>query len=241
VQDDADVLSFMLDGRKQRELKYEHFSVVMSKSRRFCRYSAANIDGSQPRKIKRPGWRRDPRIRADQQVDGGCYGSPPRFSRGHMTRREDPIWGTPESAARGNSDSMHVTNAVPQMQVFNAGIWLGLENYALENARHDRMRISVFTGPVLRDDDRTRFGVQIPTTFWKVIAFEHDETHELCATGYTLAQDDFIPTTSSSSAATRPRRSRWRSSSRWRASPSPRSCGASTRWRAWRRSRPRAR
>jgi endonuclease G len=78
------------------------------------------------------------------------------------------------------------------MQVFNAGIWLGLENYALENARHDLMRISVFTGPVLRADDRFRFGVQIPTTFWKVIAFEHDETQELCATGYTLAQDDFI-------------------------------------------------
>jgi endonuclease G len=192
VQDDADVLSFLFDGRKQRELKYEHFSVVMSKSRRLCRVSAANIDGSQPRKVKRPGWRRDPRIRADQQVDSGCYGNPPRFSRGHMTRREDPIWGTPESAARGNSDSMHVTNAVPQMQVFNAGIWLGLENYALENARHDRMRISVFTGPVLRDDDRFLFGVQVPTTFWKVIAFEHDDTHELCATGYTLAQDDFL-------------------------------------------------
>jgi DNA/RNA endonuclease G (NUC1) len=197
VQDDADVLSFMFDGRKLRELKYEHFSVVMSKSRRFCRYSAANIDGSQPRKVKRPGWRRDPRIRADQQIDGGVYGNPPRFSRGHMTRREDPIWGTPESAARGNSDSMHVTNAVPQMQVFNAGIWLGLENYALENARHDRMRISVFTGPVLRDDDRILFGVQVPTTFWKVIAFEHDDTHELCATGYTLkdesvGDDEFV-------------------------------------------------
>lgn len=192
VLDDADVLSFTLDGRKQRELKYEHFSVVMSKSRRLCRYSAVNIDGSQPRKVKRPGWRRDPRIRADQQIDGGCYGNPPRFSRGHMTRREDPIWGTPESAARGNSDSMHVTNAVPQMQVFNGGIWLGLENYALENARQDRMRISVFTGPVLGEDDGFRFGVQIPTTFWKVIAFEHDDTHELCATGYTLAQDDFL-------------------------------------------------
>lgn len=192
IHDDGDVLGFLFDGRRLRELKYEHFSVVMSKSRRFCRVSAVNIDGTQPRKVKRPGWRRDPRIRADQQIDSGCYGNPPRFSRGHMTRREDPIWGTPESAARGNSDSMHVTNAVPQMQVFNAGIWLGLEDYALENARQDRMRISVFTGPVLREDDRFRFGVQIPTTFWKVIAFEHDRTGELCATGYTLAQDAFL-------------------------------------------------
>jgi endonuclease G len=192
VRDDGDVLRFELDGRTLRELKYEHFSVVMSKSRKLCRYSAVNLDGALSTRKKRPGWRRDPRIRADQQIDGGCYGSAPRFSRGHMTRREDPVWGTDESAARGNSDSMHVTNAVPQMQTFNAGIWLGLEDYALDHARADRMRISVFTGPVLREDDPFRFGVQIPTTFWKVIAFEHDQTGALCATGYTLAQDDFL-------------------------------------------------
>jgi endonuclease G, mitochondrial len=192
VRDDGDVLRFELDGRTLAELKYEHFSVVMSKSRRLCRYSAVNLDGAQSTKKKRPGWRRDPRIRADQQIDGGCYGNAPRFSRGHMTRREDPVWGSSDSAARGNSDSMHVTNAVPQMQTFNGGIWLGLEDYALDHAREDRMRISVFTGPVLREDDPIRFGVQIPTTFWKVIAFEHDQTGELCATGYTMAQDDFL-------------------------------------------------
>ena len=81
-------------------------------------------------------------------------------ARGHMTRREDPIWGEPEDAALGNSDSMHVTNTVPQMQPFNAGIWLGLEDYALEHARDDQMRISVFTGPFFADDDPVRFGVQ---------------------------------------------------------------------------------
>jgi endonuclease G len=192
VQDDGDVLRFELDGRELRELAYEHFSVVMSKSRRLCLYSAVNVDGSQTKKVKRSSWRRDPRIGHDQQIDGACYGTAPRFSRGHMTRREDPVWGTAESAARGNSDSMHVTNAVPQMQSFNAGIWLGLEDYALDHARADLMRISVFTGPVLRADDPIRFGVQIPTTFWKVIAFEHDQTRALCATGYTLAQDDFL-------------------------------------------------
>jgi len=192
VHDDGDVLTFRFDGRKERELKYEHFSVLMSGSRRLCRYSAVNIDGSQSRKVKRPSWRLDPRIEPEQQIKGECYGNEPRFSRGHMTRREDPIWGSQASAARGNSDSMHVTNAVPQMQPFNAGIWLGLEDYALDNARADDMRISVITGPVLREEDPFRFGVQIPTTFWKVIAFVHDETGEPCATGYTMAQDDFL-------------------------------------------------
>ena len=51
---------------------------------------------------------------------------------------------------------MHVTNTVPQMQPFNAGIWLALESYALDHARSDQMRISVFTGPFLLADDPVR-------------------------------------------------------------------------------------
>jgi endonuclease G len=109
-----------------------------------------------------------------------------------MTRREDPIWGNPKEAALGNVDSMHVTNTVPQMQPFNAGIWLALESYALEHARQDRMRISVFTGPFFAADDPVREGVRIPRSFWKVIAFIHDETRKLCATGYTMSQEDYL-------------------------------------------------
>ena len=81
-----------------------------------------------------------------------CYGNPPKFSRGHMTRREDPGWGDEETAKRGNEDSMHVTNATPQMQAFNAPIWLALEDYALQHAREDDMKISVFTGPYFADE-----------------------------------------------------------------------------------------
>src|SRR5262249_47359320 len=127
VTPDTDVLTFDEDGRTEHVLRYQHFSVVMSRSRRLCYFSAANIDGSQSRKMKRAGWRMDSRIPIAQQIKGECYGNAPRFSRGHMTRREDPIWGTMSAATLGNSDSMHVTNTVPQMQPFNAGIWLGLE------------------------------------------------------------------------------------------------------------------
>jgi endonuclease G len=186
----ADALRFPLDGKTKTVLKYQHFSVVMSRSRRLCLFSAVNVDGKNSRKVKRVGWRADPRIPRDAQIAKACYGNAPKFARGHMTRREDPIWGT--DAALGNSDSMHVTNAVPQMQPFNAGIWLGLEDYALDNAREDDMRLSVFTGPFLRRNDPVRFGVRIPRSFWKVIAFIHDETRELCATGYTLNQDAFL-------------------------------------------------
>lgn len=84
---------------------------------------------------------------------------------------------------------MHVTNATPQMQAFNAPIWLALEDYALEHARQDKMRISVFTGPYFDDRDPVMFGVRIPRAFWKVIAFIHDDTGELCATGYEMNQE----------------------------------------------------
>jgi endonuclease G len=138
------------------------------------------------------GWRTDPRIPRQAQIRDECYGDPPKFSRGHMTRREDPVWGSDPDAVTGNADSMHVTNAVPQMQPFNGGVWLGLEDYALDHAREDDMRISVVTGPFFAETDPVRDGVRIPRRFWKVIAFVHDETGALCATGYTMSQEQFL-------------------------------------------------
>ncbi len=184
-----DILQF---GNNKTELKYCHFSVVMNKSRRQCFFSAVNIDGESSVPMKRGGWRLDPRIPDTAQIMKECYGNAPKFSRGHMTRREDPIWGSQADASLGNLDSMHVTNTVPQMQNMNAGIWLALENYALQNARKDDQRISVFTGPVFKPSDPERFGVTIPIKFWKVIAFIHDDTDKLCATGYAISQEEFL-------------------------------------------------
>jgi len=188
-QNADDVLDFEVDGATETELRYEHYSVVMSRSRRMCFLSACNIDGNQSRKSPRVAWKWDPRIPKAQQIMHECYGGPPKFSRGHMTRREDPGWGSPAIAKRGNEDSMHVTNTTPQMQAFNAPIWLALEDYALQHAREDEMKISVFTGPYFADDDPEMYGVRIPLIFWKVIAFIHDQTGELCATGYEMNQE----------------------------------------------------
>lgn len=194
VERDADdVLPIGAPGAPGAELRYEHFSVVMSRSRRMCFFSAVNIDGRTSGKSVRRGWRWDPRLPKAQQIMNECYGDPPRFSRGHMTRREDPAWGNAASIERGNSDSMHVTNATPQMQAFNSPIWLALEDYALDHAREDDMRISVFTGPYFDESDPIYDGVQVPRAFWKVIAFIHDETGELCATGYEMDQRGVLP------------------------------------------------
>ena len=187
-----DVLDFEFDGETQTELRYEHFSVVMSRSRRMCFLSGCNIDGNLSKKSPRARWKGDPRIPKSQQIMKECYGAPPKFSRGHMTRREDPGWGTRAVAKRGNEDTMHVTNVAPQMQAFNAPIWLALEDYALQHAREDEMKISVFTGPYFTDRDPDMYGVLIPLTYWKVIAFIHDDTGKLCATGYEMSQEQSL-------------------------------------------------
>jgi endonuclease G len=162
-----------------------------------CVFSAVNIDGRRSLSVRgrRPRWRVDPRLDDGSQIIEECYGreGDGKFSRGHMTRREDPNWGARSVVTRANADTFHVTNACPQIQPFNAGIWNGLEDYALENAKQDDMRISVFTGPILRENDPEFHGVKIPVTFWKVITFIHDVTGRLTATGYTMSQRDFLP------------------------------------------------
>jgi endonuclease G len=196
--DGADLLTYEdVDGTTRSELRYTHFSVAMSVSRRLCLWSAVNIDGLTSVGGERPSWRIDPRIKPEQQTLPNrdprldVYGDSPRFARGHITRREDPIWGQ-DAAIRmlGNRDSMHYTNVAPQMQTFNGDIWLKLEDFALQNARREDLRISVITGPVFTDRDPVRFGTRIPVEFWKVIAFVHEQTGELSATAYTLSQQD---------------------------------------------------
>jgi endonuclease G len=51
------------------------------------------------------------------------------------------------------------------------------------------MKISVFTGPYFSENDPEMYGVHIPLAFWKVIAFIHDETGKLSATGYEMSQE----------------------------------------------------
>ena len=110
-----------------------------------------------------------------------------------MTRREDPIWGTEPSrvARQRRLDARHERGAA-DAAVQRRDLARVSRTTRCENARQDDMKISVFTGPFLDDDDPTMFGVQIPVEFWKVIAFVHDETGELCATGYTMSQRDFL-------------------------------------------------
>lgn len=179
------------------ELKYTHFSVMMSRSRGLPLFSACNIDGRlSDRDIPRSNvWRRDPRIENRWQNLHEGYGTEGQglFSRGHMTRREDPNWGDKDTACRADADTFHITNIAPQRQGFNGGIWLNLENYVLDNADRANLKVTVITGPVLGADDPVYYNRQIPVAFWKILAFVHDRSGELTTIGYRRSQLSYLP------------------------------------------------
>jgi endonuclease G len=170
-------------------LNYTHFSVVLSKSRQLAFYTAVNIDGSQLRDIGRSDrWLFDPRMDRKYQCGPPVY-EHPDIDRGHLVRRRDPVWG--ERAAEANEDTFHFTNAAPQHKKLNQQIWLGLEDYILQNTDEHNLKVSVFTGPVFREDDIEYRGVRIPAEFWKVAVMVKPDG-KLSATAYLLSQKSFI-------------------------------------------------
>jgi endonuclease G, mitochondrial len=177
-----DVLRFDVYGRTSSVLRYEHFSVVMSKSRRLCFFSAANIDGARAVKLRlEQRFDLDPRIPRRHQIL--TYG-PKGWIRAHMTRRSGVLWGTVDEAQRANEDTMKAPNVAPISEQAASGVWLSLEEHALERA--DRRRMCVFTGPVFTDADPVLEDIEIPLHYWKVIVLLHEG--RLSATGYVLSQ-----------------------------------------------------
>ena len=170
-------------------LKYTHFSIVMSKSRRLAYYTVVNIDGNQLVKIGRNDkWYLDSRIETAYQCGPELYKNN-SLDRGHLVRRLDPVWG--DSAEKANKDTFHFTNCAPQHSKMNQKSWLDLENYILDNAENANLKVTVFTGPVFRLDDVIYRGVQIPAEFWK-IAIIVKKDGNLSATAYLQTQKNLI-------------------------------------------------
>jgi endonuclease G len=170
------------------ELKYEHFSVVMSASRRMPKVTACNIDGSESRRLPRvQAWKFDGRLNREDQWGNDLYVNND-LDKGHMVRREDPVWGTQAVASQANVDTFHYTNSCPQMAVVNQQIWAGLENYVLNHTRDDEMRVTVFTGPYFTEHDLPYRGALVPRAFWKVVAFLLPDGRP-SATAYRVSQD----------------------------------------------------
>ena len=163
----------------------------MSKSRRLSFFTAVNIDGNQSRSVDRINdrWYFDPRIDRKYQSGSELY-SNNDLDRGHLIRRLDPVWG--QLAEEANEDTFHFTNCSPQHKNLNQITWLELEDYILKNADRFDLKVSVFTGPVFREDDMLyRNEFQIPAEFWKVVVIVKDD-NELSATAYLQTQKNLI-------------------------------------------------
>ncbi|MBP2371807.1 DNA/RNA non-specific endonuclease [Pseudonocardia parietis] len=169
-------------------LAYTHFSTLHRPDRRLAAATAVAIDGASLREVERSDdWRLDDRLPAEQQAGEDIYADND-LDRGHLVRRRDPVWGEQAEAERANSDTFFYTNAAPQASSFNQDreLWLGLEDYLLDNAGdHDR-KLVVFTGPVLADDDPPYRGLAVPRQFWKIGGFTVGGA--LGTTGYLLDQ-----------------------------------------------------
>jgi endonuclease G len=169
---EADAL--LVDGTER--IDYTHFSLAMSKSRKFALWVAWNIDGGSLKKLDRSGipFLKDPRVPAEFQAGDELYRNN-RLDRGHIARRADLIWGSDAVAGRANTDSFFFTNITPQMDDFNqsakAGLWGRLEDALFADVEVDDLRVSVSGGPVFNADDRVFRNVALPREFWKVITF----------------------------------------------------------------------
>ncbi len=174
---------------KEGMLHYEHFSLILHKTRRVAIFTATNIDGDTFKNVDRDTglvndaegdtWYKDPRISESFYLGQSFYSSTSNyFDRGHLTRRTDPTWGDAKVAERANADTFHFTNCSPQHFRFNQStkFWQGVERYILETGvlkSGPESRLCVFQGPLYDDaidlwiDDE----VQIPSSYWKVVVW----------------------------------------------------------------------
>jgi endonuclease G len=200
----------LLDG-SGHELAYHHFTSVIRADRKFPLFTAVNIDGDR---LVHPGkrkdtWRRDARIADEFQPDGDFYEKakgmdPVQFSRGHQVRLLDPCWSLLSKKATAlaesqlaSEDTFHYTNAAPQVQGYNDVDWGDLEDYLLDKAQTSHKRLTVFTGPIYRDDDpmygKKRKGGpwKIPLSFWKVAVLQKTPT-KVAAAAFIIGQTQYV-------------------------------------------------
>ncbi|MGH7484558.1 MAG: DNA/RNA non-specific endonuclease, partial [bacterium] len=121
-----------------------------------------------------------------------------QFSRGHLVRRFDPSWGNSVADAKlGDEDSFHYANAAPQFQSYNDVDWGNLEDYVLDRAQTVEKKMTVFQGPIFRDDDplygKNRVGGpwKIPLSFWKIAVLEK-APNQIVAAAFMVGQTQYV-------------------------------------------------
>ncbi|MGL4340313.1 MAG: DNA/RNA non-specific endonuclease [Rhodoglobus sp.] len=172
------------------ELDYTNFSVLLDPARRIAAATAVNISGAELTEMKRASvWRLDKRVATEQQTGAELYKNNV-FDRVHLVGRSAPSWG--KEAKKAHTDTFFYTNAAPLALAASQGkeLWPGLEGHVLARVDADQLRMSVFTGPVLRSDDARYRDVRIPRMFWKIAVWTAliDGQPQRRSTGFVLDQ-----------------------------------------------------
>lgn len=201
-------------------LKYQHYSLVMSKSRRQAIFTAVNVNGARMMRLDRkdrdpdnpiePGivpeaaadtWYYDDRIPVEDQLGPRFYDLS-SFDFGHLVRRLDPVWGPAKDPVRlarvANDDTFYMTNCSPQEVRFHRGRplssdvtnWTKLEEAVLDVVDDRNRKVSILTGPVLDPRDPSLGGVKVPQAYWKIVAYV--DAGRLRAHGFLLWQTQEI-------------------------------------------------
>jgi endonuclease G, mitochondrial len=116
----------------------------------------------------------------------------------------DPCWGDASDPAQalaesklGAEDTFHYTNAAPQVQTYNDIDWGNLEDYLLDKAQTTEKLLTVFTGPIFREDDpsygkgRTGGPWKIPLSFWKIAVLQKTPT-KIAAAAFIVGQTQYV-------------------------------------------------
>lgn len=194
-----------LKGSDSVILDYLHFSSIIDKDRKFSMLTAVNIFG---KKLDSPGqtshsWRRDIRIDEEYQLGDNFYkealgDDPVAFQRGHLVRRLDPCWGDRlEEVRLAEKHTYHFTNAAPHVARYNNVDWGDLEDYILDQTQTLDKKVTVFTGPIFKEDDPpygfTREGGpwQIPVIFWKIVVAEKP-SNQIAAAAFMVGQIEYL-------------------------------------------------
>src|SRR5690349_10195784 len=89
------------------ELVYEHFTVMLDTTRRFAGVTGVNIDGARLVQVPRDDrWVFDDRVPEEVQAGPEVYADND-LDRGHLVRRNDPVWGEPDEAADRKSTRLN--------------------------------------------------------------------------------------------------------------------------------------
>jgi endonuclease G len=180
----------------KNELPFIYFSSFQSVSRRMPLLTASNIYRIKWVQAGREGnFESDDRIKVEEQFSTAIYKNvnknqteiKHKMAKGHMVRREDVQWdpkADPKMAIEAAEATFHYTNACPQHQGVNNGIWKDLESSILIKGRSkEPPKAIVFTGPILQQNDpwllfpaeKDKVEIRCPLRFWKVVYYINED------------------------------------------------------------------